>query len=52
MGKVDQKVLTLLDIDQVLTEQEISLVASPTEKTGHQREKSGKGKNPQGKDER
>jgi hypothetical protein len=44
--------LTLLDIDRVLTEQEVSLVESPTEKTGHQPDKPGKGKNPQGKDER
>jgi hypothetical protein len=35
MGKVDQKVLTLLDIDRVLTEQEISLVESPSGKKGH-----------------
>jgi len=52
MGKVDQKVMTLLDIDRVLTEQEIALVESSAEKTGPQPDKSSKGKNPQGKDER
>jgi hypothetical protein len=26
MGKVDQKVMTMLDIDRVLTEQEVALV--------------------------
>jgi purine-binding chemotaxis protein CheW len=34
MGKVDQKVLTLLDIDRVLSDQEIALVESSMEKTG------------------
>jgi hypothetical protein len=35
MGKVDQKVMTLLDIDRVLTEQEVALVESSAEKKGH-----------------
>ncbi len=33
MGKVDQKVMTMLDIDRVLTEQEVALVESSAEKT-------------------
>ena len=33
MGKVDQKIVTILDIDRVLSEQEIALVESSTEKT-------------------
>jgi hypothetical protein len=33
MGKVDQKVMTMLDIDQVLSEQEIALVESSVGKT-------------------
>jgi len=35
MGKVDQKVMTLLDIDRVLSEQEIALVESSAGKKGH-----------------
>jgi purine-binding chemotaxis protein CheW len=35
MGKVDQKVMTLLDIDRVLTEQEVALVESSAGKKGH-----------------
>ncbi len=35
MGKVDQKVMTLLDIDRVLTEQEIALVENSAAKKGH-----------------
>jgi purine-binding chemotaxis protein CheW len=34
MGKVDQKVMTMLDIDRVLSEQEIALVESSAEKGG------------------
>ena len=34
MGKVDQKVMTLLDIDRVLTEQEVALVESSSGKKG------------------
>ena len=35
MGKVDQKVMTLLDIDRVLTEQEVALVESSAGKKGN-----------------
>ncbi len=35
MGKVDQKVMTLLDIDRVLTEQEVALVENSAGKKGH-----------------
>jgi len=35
MGKVEHKVLTMLDIDRVLSEQEIALVESSTVKTEH-----------------
>ena len=35
MGKVDQKVLTMLDIDRVLSEQEIALVESSSGKKGN-----------------
>ena len=52
MGKVEHKVLTMLDIDRVLSEQEIALVESSTEKTGHQLDKPSKGKNVPGKEER
>lgn len=51
MGKVDQKVMTMLDIDRVLTEQEVALVESSAEKTGPQPDKPGKGRNPRGKHE-
>jgi purine-binding chemotaxis protein CheW len=46
MGKVDQKVMTMLDIDRVLTEQEVALVESSSEKTGLQPDKPGKGRKP------
>ena len=46
MGKVDQKVMTMLDIDRVLSEQEIALVESSAEKTGPQPDKPGKGRKP------
>ncbi len=46
MGKVDQKVITMLDIDRVLTEQEVVLVESSAEKTGPQSDKPGKGRKP------
>ncbi|NWF91502.1 MAG: purine-binding chemotaxis protein CheW [Syntrophaceae bacterium] len=39
MGKVEQKVITMLDIDRVLTEQEISLVESSAEKAGSEPDK-------------
>jgi len=45
MGKVDRKVMTLLDIDRVLTEQEVALVESSAEKTGPQLDKNTKSKN-------
>jgi purine-binding chemotaxis protein CheW len=35
MGKVDHKVMTLLDIDRVLSEREIALVESSSGKKGH-----------------
>jgi len=34
MGKVDQKVVTMLDIDRVLTEHEVALVENSAEKAG------------------
>ncbi len=46
MGKVDKKVMTMLDIDRVLSEQEIALVESSAEKTGPQPDKPGKGRKP------
>ena len=52
MGKVDQKVMTMLDIDRVLTEQEVTLVENSAEKTGHQLNKSNKGKGHPGREER
>jgi purine-binding chemotaxis protein CheW len=52
MGKIDQKVMTMLDIDRVLSEQEIALVESSAEKTGPEPDKPGKGRKLQGKDER
>jgi purine-binding chemotaxis protein CheW len=52
MGKVNQRVVTMLDIDRVLTEREIALVEGSAEKTEPQPDKSSKGKNPQGKDGR
>jgi purine-binding chemotaxis protein CheW len=45
MGKVDQKVMTMLDIDRVLTEQEVALVEGSAEKTGPKLDKNTKGKN-------
>ena len=50
MGKVDQKVVTMLDIDRVLSEDEIALVersASPSRKL----DKSSKVRNTKGKEE-
>ena len=49
MGKVDQKVMTMLDIDRVLTEQEVALVESSAEKTRHQLNQSVKGNTHTGK---
>jgi purine-binding chemotaxis protein CheW len=39
MGKVDQKVVTMLDIDRVLSEEEVALVESSAEKTGSKMDK-------------
>jgi len=52
MGKVEQKVMTMLDIDRVLSEQEIALVESSVGKTGHNLEKSTKVKDYQANEER
>jgi purine-binding chemotaxis protein CheW len=40
MGKVNQRVVTMLDIDRVLTEREIALVESSAEKTDHKLDKN------------
>jgi purine-binding chemotaxis protein CheW len=45
MGKVNQKVVTMLDIDRVLTEREIALVESSAEKTDHKLDKNMTDKN-------
>ncbi len=45
MGKVDQKVVTMLDIDRVLTEHEIALVEKSAEKTGDNPNEAAKAKN-------
>ena len=44
MGKVNQRVVTMLDIDRVLSEREIALVENSAEKTKHQLDKSSIGK--------
>ena len=44
MGKVNQRVVTMLDIDRVLSEREIALVEDSAEKTKHQMDKSNKDK--------
>ena len=46
MGKVNERVVTMLDIDRVLSEREIVLVEDSVEKTGHPTDKSPKVKNP------
>jgi purine-binding chemotaxis protein CheW len=46
MGKVDQKVMTMLDIDRVLSDQEIAFVENSTEMLGQKPDKPEKGKNP------
>ena len=51
MGKVNQRVVTMLDIDRVLSEREIALVENSAERTKPQPDKSGKSKNPQGKEQ-
>jgi len=48
MGKVNQKVVTMLDIDRVLSEREIVLVEKSAEKAGVQPDKLSKDKNPKG----
>ena len=45
MGKVDQKVVTMLDIDRVLTEQELALVDNSADRTEPQPEQPAKGRN-------
>jgi len=50
MGKVNQRVVTMLDIDRVLSEREIALVENSAEKTKHQIDKSSKAKKQQGKE--
>ncbi len=50
MGKVNQRVVTMLDIDRVLSEREIALVENSAEKTKQQQDKSNKAKNPQAKE--
>ncbi len=45
MGKTDQKVMTLLDIDRVLTEQEAALVESSANETEHKTNKSADDRN-------
>jgi purine-binding chemotaxis protein CheW len=52
MGKVNQRVVTMLDIDRVLSEGEIALVENSAEKTRPQLDKSSKGNSHPGKDER
>ncbi len=47
MGKSEQKVMTLLDIDRVLTEQEAALVESSADKTERKTDKSASDKNQQ-----
>ena len=51
MGKVNQRVVTMLDIDRVLSEREIALVENSAQKTKHPLGKSGDGKNHQEKQE-
>jgi purine-binding chemotaxis protein CheW len=50
MGKVNQRVVTMLDIDRVLTEREIALVEGSVEKKGHNSDKNITGKNHKGKE--
>ncbi len=50
MGKVNQRVVTMLDIDRVLSEREIALVENSAERTKHQLDKPNKGKNPSAKE--
>ncbi len=50
MGKVNQRVVTMLDIDRVLSEREIALVENSAERTKQQLDKSSKIKNQQAKE--
>jgi len=50
MGKVNQRVVTMLDIDRVLSEREIALVENSAERTKQQLDKSSKAKNQQAKE--
>lgn len=50
MGKVNQRVVTMLDIDRVLSEREIALVENSAERTKQQLDKSSKAKNHQAKE--
>jgi len=52
MGKVDQRVVTLLDMDRVLTEQEISVVQTSAEKTEDKPDQSNKANEKEGKGKR
>jgi len=52
MGKVNERVVTMLDIDRVLSEREIVLVEDSVEKKGPPTDKSAKAKSPLEKDER
>ncbi len=50
MGKVNQRVVTMLDIDRVLSEREIALVENSAERTKQQLDKSSKARNQQAKE--
>jgi len=50
MGKVNQRVVTMLDIDRVLSEREIALVENSAERTKQQLDKSSKAKSQQAKE--
>ena len=50
MGKVNQRVVTMLDIDRVLSEREIALVENSAGRTKQQLDKSSKAKNHQAKE--
>ncbi len=51
MGKVNQRVVTMLDIDRVLSEREIALVENSAERTKQQLDKSSKAKSQQAKEQ-
>jgi len=52
MGKIDQKVMTMLDIDRVLSEQEIAQVATSVEETSRHLDKSVVSENREGNEKR